>query len=103
MSNTVKAASTLVSATLVSGVAAYLTTFLVFRFLGSEDYVLFAAFWASLFLVVGSLGGVQQELTRATRPLSSPAEEKVSSVLVFALSIATLVAILIIATSGAWA
>jgi hypothetical protein len=65
--------------------------------------VLFAAFWASLFLVVGSLGGVQQELTRATRPLSSAAEEKVSSVLVFALSIATLVAMLIMATSGVWA
>jgi O-antigen/teichoic acid export membrane protein len=103
MSKTVKAASTLVSATLVSGVAAYLTTFLVFRFLGSEDYVLFAAFWASLFLLVGSLGGVQQELTRATRPISPSSQEKISPVLLFSLSTATLVAILVLATSGVWA
>jgi O-antigen/teichoic acid export membrane protein len=96
-------ASSILAATLVAGVAMYLATLYVYRELGSAPYVLFAAYWSLLYLVVGSLSGVQQEMTRATRrndPQSSP---KVSNAKWFAIGLSLLVAIVIVASSFLWA
>lgn len=54
-------------ATVIAGVAGYVITWLVFRLSGAEDYALFATFWAAAYLVVGTLSGIQHEITRATR------------------------------------
>lgn len=50
----------------LAGISGYLVTFFVFRFVGPSVYTVFAVFWATLYLIVGSLSGIQQEFTRAT-------------------------------------
>lgn len=62
----------ILGASVVSGATGYIVTAAVARALGADGYAGFAAFWSALFLVVGALGGIQQEVTRA----SSPAIEK---------------------------
>jgi O-antigen/teichoic acid export membrane protein len=55
----------------LAGISGYLVTFFVYRFVGPSDYTVFAVFWATLYLVVGSLSGIQQEFTRATTSIQS--------------------------------
>lgn len=55
----------LLAATAVSGLAGYLVTFFVAAAVTPAAYAAFAVFWSTLFLVVGALGGIQQEITRA--------------------------------------
>jgi hypothetical protein len=62
-------------ATAIAGVASYAVTILVPNRIGLAEYAIFAVFWSSLYLMVGALGGIQQEVTRATllaAPGSSP-------------------------------
>ena len=56
----------LLGATAIAGVTSYLLTWFVSRTIGFAEYATFAAFWAALYLVVGALYGLQQEVTRAT-------------------------------------
>ena len=56
----------LLGATAIAGVTSYLVTWLVPRAIGFAEYASFAAFWAALYLIVGALYGLQQEVTRAT-------------------------------------
>ncbi|MDM4762955.1 hypothetical protein QT381_08040 [Galbitalea sp. SE-J8] len=60
------AASGILVATVVSGGAGYLVTALAARVLSVAEYAQFAVFWSVLYAVVGGLGGVQQEVTRAS-------------------------------------
>lgn len=55
-------------ATMIAGVASYAVTILVPNRIGLAEYAIFAVFWSSIYLVVGALGGIQQEVTRATLP-----------------------------------
>lgn len=55
-------------ATVAAGVVGYLITFIAARGLGAADYAAFSAFWGALYLLVGSLSGVQQEVSRASSP-----------------------------------
>jgi hypothetical protein len=55
-------------ATAIAGVASYVVTTLVPFRIGFARYALFAVFWSSMYLVVGALGGIQQEVTRGTGP-----------------------------------
>ena len=96
-------APSILLATLIAGVAMYLATLVVYRELGSAPYVLFAAYWSLLYLVVGSLSGVQQELTRATRSISEGSDPQTSKAKWFAVGLSTLVAVSIIGTSSLWA
>lgn len=59
-------------ATAVAGVASYLVTWFVPRVIGFAEYASFAVFWAALYLLVGTLSGLQQEVTRATVPVDAP-------------------------------
>jgi len=54
-------------ATAVGGGAGYLLTILVGVRLGAEGYAPFAIFWSTLYLVIGALAGIQQEVARAAR------------------------------------
>lgn len=58
-------------ATAIAGIAGYLVTWLVYRQVGAASYTVFAIFWAALYLVVGGLAGIQQEITRATYRIES--------------------------------
>jgi hypothetical protein len=65
-------ATILLAATLISGVSGYIANALVPAFTPVERYTEFAVLWSALFFVVGALGGVQQEVTRASRAPSIP-------------------------------
>ena len=60
--------SIILIATAVAGIASYAVTILVPNSIGLADYAIFAVFWSASYLLVGALGGIQQEVTRATRP-----------------------------------
>jgi O-antigen/teichoic acid export membrane protein len=64
--------SFIVAATAVAGAAGYVITWLVAREIGLVDYPVFAVFWAFMYVLIGSLSGIQQEITRATQPEPAP-------------------------------
>jgi O-antigen/teichoic acid export membrane protein len=95
-------------ASVVTGAAGYVVQILVAKVLGPVDYAPFAFFWSALYIVVGALGGVQQEVTRAAsataRPgLPSQADRRNGRVVVFTLTIASIVFVVLSATSPLWA
>ena len=98
-----KGAPSLLAATFISGIVGYLITALVFREVGSVQYVWFAAFWSTLHLVVGSLAGVEQELARATKKAKTITPQTKSPSMILATGFAIIVMILAIMTSGLWA
>lgn len=103
-----KPAALILGATVVSGGTGYLVTGVVAASVDVADYTVFAVAWSALFLVVGALGGVQQELARATS--SAPAEGRGedaargrSRASVFAAAVAGLVAVVLAASAPLWA
>jgi O-antigen/teichoic acid export membrane protein len=71
-------------ATAVAGVSGYAILLLAAAFLTEpEAYVTFTVFWSTLYLFVGAIGGVQQEVTRAVRPM--PTAPKRSALVSFTL------------------
>ena len=103
MSKAIKGAPTILAAIFVAGVLGYLATVLVFREVGSADYVWFAAYWSALYLVIGSLSGVEQEFARATKMSQANTPKSKSPVMVFVTGLtAALIAVTII-TSTLWA
>ncbi len=95
-------AAYILGATVIAGVAGYLVTWLVNLVIGPAAYALFAIFWGALYLVVGALSGVQQEITRATRPLPAGNHVGPQRSRNFALVAATLVAVLVAVSGPLW-
>ncbi|MEP6480441.1 MAG: hypothetical protein ABJA94_00360 [Rhodoglobus sp.] len=62
-----RAAAQVGAAAIVVAVAGYVAQFLAARWLGPADYTRFAVFWSVLFVVVGCLGGISQEVIRVSR------------------------------------
>jgi O-antigen/teichoic acid export membrane protein len=56
--------------TVIVGLLGFALTFLVARELGAADYSRFAVYWAGTFFATGLLVGFQQEIARATHPVS---------------------------------
>jgi hypothetical protein len=92
----------ILGATVVSGVAAYVVTWLVPHEIGLAHYALFAVFWSFLYLVVGTLSGLQQEVARSTRPAVVFAQRPVARATVFGGAAAFTVFAIILATAPAW-
>lgn len=86
-------------ATAIAGVASYLVTWFVPRVIGFADYATFAVFWAALYLVVGTLSGLQQEVTRATVPLSGDAPAHVNRARNFGLIAAAVTFVVVLAVA----
>lgn len=80
-------------ATAVAGAGGYAITTIAARGLGAEGYGVFAVFWGSLYLAVGALAGIQQELARASAPPEGGADDR-RRLAVFALLAAAAVAVL---------
>ncbi len=55
------------TAAIFVAVVGYVAQFLAARLLGRAEYTEFAVFWAILFVVVGFLSGVSQEVIRVSR------------------------------------
>lgn len=68
----------IIGATGIAGFASYGTLLVLPRVVGGETYALFAVFWSAMYLLVGSLGGIQQEIARATRPTGYQTTAKLS-------------------------
>ena len=92
----------IVVATAIAGVAGYLVTWIVFRVIGAAEYAVFAVFWSTIYLIIGALSGIQQEITRATRvredgdPPGRPVARN------FAVIAALVIAVLVVATFPLW-
>ncbi|SDS28757.1 lipopolysaccharide biosynthesis protein [Microterricola viridarii] len=96
----------MLAATLVSGVAGYLVTFFAYQALAGAGYVVFAAFWSALFLVVGVLFGLQQESTRATAEALRDADRpgrRQSSLWIFGAGAGLIVGAIVLVSSVLWA
>jgi predicted secreted protein len=95
----------LLGATAVSGGAGYVVQLLVAGSLGPVDYAPFAFFWSALYLVVGTFGGLQQEVTRATSARPDPAgprSARPSRVSTLTTVVAAIVFALLAGTSPLW-
>lgn len=90
-------------ATIVSGIAGYLTTWLVYRQIGPSNYAIFAVFWSAFYLVVGGLAGIQQEVSRSTSAETTGARSTRQRGLTFTLVAAAVVLILLAGSSPLWA
>jgi len=88
-------------ATVIAGVGGYAITAIVARALGNE-YKLFAIFWSALYLTVGALAGVQQEVARGTHRRHEIAVDRVASSVTFAIGIAAVVAVVVPLSSPFW-
>lgn len=95
-------ATQIMGATLIAGVAGYVVTWLVYRVVGPAPYALFAVFWAALYLVVGALSGIQQEITRATNPIEAGSRVRASRSRTFAIVAAAATAVAVIASAPLW-
>lgn len=89
-------------ATGVAGVISYAVTILVPNRVGPALYVPFAVFWSSLYLVVGALGGIQQEVARGTHPLTAGAPVRSRRARNFAVTAGVAIFALVLATAPLW-
>jgi O-antigen/teichoic acid export membrane protein len=62
-----RAAAQVGAAAIIVAIAGYVAQFLAARWLGPAEYTTFAVFWAVLYIVVGTLSGVGQEVIRVSR------------------------------------
>ena len=92
----------IIGATVAAGVAGYVVTWLVYRHIGPAPYALFAIFWAALYLVIGGLSGIQQEITRATRAVDPGSPPRANRARTFGVVAAVGVATLVVATAPLW-
>ncbi|MBW8761692.1 MAG: hypothetical protein JF592_03790 [Microbacterium sp.] len=67
------------AATALAGVSGYAIQLLAPSALGMpSSYLAFSVFWSTMFLFGGAVGGVQQEIARATRPASGEPKRTVA-------------------------
>lgn len=90
------------AATVFAGVASYVITWLVPRVIGFAEYQGFAAFWSALYLVVGTLAGLQQEVARSTYALPADAPVQVNRARRFGLVAAVAVVAVTLASAPLW-
>lgn len=90
----------LVAAVIAGGVG-FVLTFIVARAIGAAAAAQFTAFWSGLYLVVGALAGVQQEVARTSRELG-PGEPASPTLVRFAALAAAASALLAAAVAAFW-
>lgn len=89
-------------ATAIAGVASYGVTIIIPSQVGLAPYSVFAVFWAALYLVVGALSGIQQEITRATIRRADSVRPSQNRARNFAVYAAAFVVVTVVATSPLW-
>ncbi|HEV7567556.1 MAG TPA: hypothetical protein VGO31_16535 [Microbacteriaceae bacterium] len=91
-------------ATILVAIAGYLIIFIAFRVLGPAGYAHFAIFWSALYIVAGSIFGVQQETTRSVRMAAGLLDgSKGARALWPGMLIGAVIALGILATASLWA
>ncbi len=92
----------IVLATAAAGIIGYVIMWLVTQRAGAAGYAVFAVFWSAVYLVIGAASGIQQEITRATRPVSGPVQEHPRVARNFAIGGFATIVVAIVATSPIW-
>jgi hypothetical protein len=100
MSRRISGLPAILIATGIAGIAAYAVTWWVPQVVGPASYAVFAVFWSALYLLVGGLGGIQQEVTRATRPRQ--ATDTSASIRNFAFGASALVFFAVVGSAPLW-
>lgn len=88
-------------ATAIAGVCGYLITWWVARQIGLSAYAVFAVFWAFIYLIIGSISGIQQEIARATHPVTNRSESN-SHAVRFGMVTSILVFVVVVGTAPFW-
>lgn len=94
--------TTLLLATVVAGIAGYIVTWLIYREIGPAQYAQFAIFWSALYLIIGGLSGIQQEVTRGSSTSRNNGRSTSPVARIFSVIAAWLVTIVILATAPLW-
>ncbi|QNE45987.1 hypothetical protein F1C58_03035 [Glaciihabitans sp. INWT7] len=97
-----RSALLIIGATVVAGITGYAVTFVVFRATGAAAYSVFAVFWAALYLVIGGLSGIQQEIARATHRIDAESRTAPSRARTFGIVTAGVVFLLVVVSSPLW-
>lgn len=92
----------ILGATATAGIASYVVTWLVPHQIGLARYAVFASLWSFLYLVVGTLGGIQQEVTRATLPIEGKHGGRASRARNFGIVAGIVVFLVIVGTAPLW-
>lgn len=92
----------IIAATAVAGLCGYALTLVVYRELGAETYAVFAVFWAALYLIIGGLSGIQQEITRATRSVDPAVGPHSSTARNFAAAASAGILLIVLVSSPLW-
>lgn len=92
----------ILGATAVAAVAGYLVIWLVPLQIGLASYKTFGLFWSAMYLIVGTLAGLQQEVTRGTVPRDAGLPLRASLARNFGLIVAALVFALIVVSAPLW-
>lgn len=98
-----RSAALIIIATALSGLAGYVVTALVAVAVPITEYTVFAVLWSALFLVVGAMGGVQQEVARAAHARGDEGRTAGRArPTVVAITSASLLAVVLIVSSPLW-
>ena len=84
------------------GIAGYVITWLVPLVAGLDVYATFAVYWSFAFLIAAGLSGIQQEITRSTRPAAELPGANPGVARRFALITAASVLAVILLTAPFW-
>ncbi|MEY9951166.1 hypothetical protein [Leifsonia sp. EB34] len=98
----VRAATTILIATAVAGLSTYILQAVVLRALGADEYLRFSVMWSVLYLIVGALAGLQQEVARASHPSGPGGDSGGGRLAWFALAGVVVVFVLVAATGALW-
>jgi hypothetical protein len=88
------------AATAIAGGSAYIANALVGATSSAADYAVFGVFWSALYLVIAALSGIQQEIARATRPVTAAGPSE--GIRRFALLAAAAAMLIVAASSPLW-
>lgn len=92
------------AATAISAASSFVILLIVAPALGPAGYASFSVFWATLFMLVGVLFGVQQEATRAVADVAAQeAAPRGASLVRFAAALGGGLVVLLVATGPLWA
>ncbi|WP_204365828.1 hypothetical protein [Microbacterium sp. B24] len=92
----------LTAATVIAGAIGYVIQAAVPGFVATADYVAFSIYWSAVYLIVGAISGVQQEVTRAARQREM-GPRATGTLFRFTLGSAGVFAVAIVASSPLWA
>jgi len=90
------------AATAIAGGTSSFVTWLVPHQVGLSRYEIFAVAWSAIYLIVGTLGGIQQEISRGTQRVEFGHSRTGGTARNFAVGAAASVIVIIVASAFLW-